>query len=72
LEAEHVALEELIDAIDELHADAGLGGLGDLTDSLVPGLTGHLKHEEDAALRLIRRTLTARRWASFSGVGVGR
>jgi iron-sulfur cluster repair protein YtfE (RIC family) len=68
LEAEHAALEELVDAIDELHADAGLsglGGLGDLTDSLVTGLTGHLKHEEDAALPLIRQALTARQWARF-------
>ncbi|MEV4116132.1 hemerythrin domain-containing protein [Nonomuraea sp. NPDC049695] len=68
LEAEHAALEELIDAIDELHADteAGLGGLGDLTDSLVTGLTGHLKHEEDTALPLIGQTLTARQWARFT------
>ncbi|GAT64395.1 hemerythrin [Planomonospora sphaerica] len=70
LEAEHTALEELIDVIDELHAhpgiDLGIGGLGDLTDSLVTGLTGHLEHEEDAVLPLIRQVLTARQWARFT------
>ncbi|MBG0823564.1 hemerythrin domain-containing protein [Planomonospora sp. ID91781] len=69
MEAEHAALEELIDVIDELPAhpdvDAAIGGLGDLTNSLVTGLTGHLKHE-DAALPLIRQVLTARQWARFT------
>ncbi|MFI7440590.1 hemerythrin domain-containing protein [Nonomuraea indica] len=70
LEAEHAALEEVIDVIDELHAnpgiDAGIGGLRDLTDSLVTGLAGHLKHEEDGAFPLIRQVLTARQWGRFT------
>lgn len=72
LEAEHAALEELIDVIDRLHdhpgIDAGIGGLGDLTDSLVTGLTGHLEHEEDTALPLIRQVLTVRQWTSFTSL----
>ncbi|MEQ4724663.1 hemerythrin domain-containing protein [Nonomuraea sp. B19D2] len=74
VEAEHAALDELIDAIDEAptHADARPGGLGDLTDSLVTGLTGHLRHEEAAVLPLIRQALTPPQWAYFTHLHIRR
>lgn len=70
MEAEHAAIDPLIEAIDALHADpdADPARLGDLVDSLAAGLAGHLKHEEDAALPLIQRTLTAEQWAHFGQV----
>lgn len=67
VEAEHTALRQVIEMIDTLlagrHCDPGR--LGDLTDSLVTGLSGHLTREEDEVLPLIRRFLTARQWAYF-------
>jgi hemerythrin-like domain-containing protein len=67
LEAEHAAIDQLIAMIDELLADpeADLLRLGDLTDSLVTGLGGHLTHEEAAAMPLIARVLPAAQWAAF-------
>ncbi|MFD0276910.1 hemerythrin domain-containing protein [Kitasatospora sp. NPDC127111] len=74
MEAEHAAIDPLIDAIDALLAapDADPGHLGGLVDSLTVGLAGHLKHEEDAVLPLIQRTLTAEQWAHFGEVHVQR
>ncbi|GAA2625363.1 hypothetical protein GCM10010425_22180 [Streptomyces spororaveus] len=70
MEAEHAAIAPVIQAIDEL-----LTGPGDdplrlcqLTDALIRGLAGHLRHEEDTAFPLIRRTLSAEQWAHFSQV----
>ncbi|MGR7001981.1 hemerythrin domain-containing protein [Yinghuangia aomiensis] len=70
MEAEHAAVDEVVAAVDAVLADppVGLDRLGDLTDSLVIGLTGHLKHEEDAALPLVQATATAEQWASFGMV----
>ncbi|MEU4579721.1 hemerythrin domain-containing protein [Nonomuraea sp. NPDC023979] len=71
IEAEHAAIHQLIEVIDEqvaahTRADAAPGTLGDLTDSLVTGLTGHLAHEEHAVLPLILRTITPPQWAHFT------
>ncbi|WP_198653834.1 hemerythrin domain-containing protein [Actinocorallia populi] len=70
MEAEHAAIDEVITAIDAVLADPGapLDRLGDLTDSLVTGLTGHLKHEEDQALPLIQAVATPQQWAHFGQV----
>jgi iron-sulfur cluster repair protein YtfE (RIC family) len=67
LEAEHAAIDQHLAMIDELLDDpeAGLLRLGDLTDSLVTGLGGHLTHEEAAAIPLIERVLPAAQWAAF-------
>jgi len=67
LEAEHAAIDQLIAMIDELlgDAEADLPQLGDLIDSLVTGLGGHLTHEEAAAVPLIQRVLPAAQWAAF-------
>ena len=55
LEAEHAGIDQLITTVDELLTDpaADLVRIGDLIDSLVTGLSGHLKHEEQAAIPLI-------------------
>src|SRR3954465_5373833 len=49
MEVEHAAIDQGIGAIDAALADPHYGPdrLGDLTDSLVTGLNGHLRHEED-------------------------
>lgn len=70
MEAEHTAIDGVIDAIDTVLTDprAGLDRLGDLADSLVTGLTGHLKHEEDQALPLIQAFATPQQWAHFGQI----
>ncbi|MFI7129310.1 hemerythrin domain-containing protein [Nonomuraea sp. NPDC050153] len=70
MEAEHAAIDQVIATVDELLADpeADQVRLGDLADSLVTGLRGHLGHEEDAVIPLIRRALTARQWAAFDQI----
>lgn len=70
MEAEHGAVDEVIAAIDVLLTgpEPSLDCLGDLVDSLAVGLTGHLKHEEDQAVPLIRAVATAQQWAHFERV----
>lgn len=70
MEAEHAAISQVIAAVDELLADpeADRVRLGDLTDSLVRGVYGHLAHEEEAAVPLIARALTTAQWAAFEQV----
>jgi hemerythrin-like domain-containing protein len=70
MEAEHAAIGQVIATVDELLADpeADRVRLGDLTDSLVRGVRGHLRHEEDAAVPLIARALTTAEWAAFEHV----
>ncbi|MEU6899575.1 hemerythrin domain-containing protein [Streptomyces virginiae] len=61
MEVEHAAIEPVVRAIDDALADPGLGPLlpGQLIDALTRGLAGHLEHEENGALPLIRQVLTA-------------
>lgn len=70
MQAEHEAIDPLIDAIDAALADreAGSQRLGDLTGALAVGLTGHLKHEEDEALPLIQAIVTEQQWQHFGQV----
>lgn len=70
MEAEHAALDQVIEAIDAALAgpEYGLDRLGDLTDSLVTGLTGHLRHEEDQALPLIQAVTTQEQWTHFGQI----
>ncbi|UVS78458.1 hemerythrin domain-containing protein [Actinokineospora sp. UTMC 2448] len=70
MEAEHAGVDQLIEAIDAQLADpeAPLNGLGDLVDSLVTGLSGHLRHEEAQALPLIQAVATPQQWAHFGQV----
>jgi hemerythrin-like domain-containing protein len=70
MEAEHTAIDQVIATVDELLADpeADRVRLGDLTDSLVTGVRGHLTHEEQAVVPLIARVLTTAQWAAFEQV----
>ncbi|MFD3698917.1 hemerythrin domain-containing protein [Streptomyces sp. NPDC058646] len=70
MEAEHAAIDPVIRAIDEALTDPGgdLLRLGQLADALVCGLARHLKHEEEAAVPLIQRMLTAEQWDHFGRV----
>ncbi|MEV3927093.1 hemerythrin domain-containing protein [Actinomadura coerulea] len=60
MEAEHAAVDPLIEAID-----TGAGPVGELVDALATALTAHLAHEEKEALPLIDATLTAEQFQDF-------
>ncbi|WP_329375918.1 hemerythrin domain-containing protein [Streptomyces sp. NBC_01351] len=74
MEAEHTALDPLVRAVDDATAAARTcsgGGpdlVGDLVDSFVTGLGGHLHHEEAAALPLAQEVLTPDQWTRFDRV----
>ena len=67
MEAEHAAIDPLLDSIDEslVDRDGGPERLGELVDALRTNLTGHLKHEEGDALALIDATLSEPQWLHF-------
>lgn len=67
MEAEHVAIDPLLDQIDAAIADPNGGHLvlGGMVDELVTTLGGHLAHEEDDALALIDATMTLEQWQRF-------
>ncbi|HET9516916.1 MAG TPA: hemerythrin domain-containing protein [Actinoplanes sp.] len=67
MEAEHAAIDPLIDAVDAAVADreSEPRHLGDVVDALYLGLSGHLRHEEDEGLRLIDAVLTPQQWQAF-------
>ncbi|MET7400050.1 hemerythrin domain-containing protein [Dactylosporangium sp. NPDC005572] len=67
MEAEHAAIDPLLADIDAALADRDTGParLGELTDALYTGISGHLRHEEREALALIDATLTEEQWARF-------
>ncbi|MFF8289525.1 hemerythrin domain-containing protein [Streptomyces sp. NPDC016309] len=70
IEAERAALALLLEAIDRTLAgpDTGLGLFLDLTGSLVTGLRGHLRHEEESMLPLVQTTLSREQWEHFGRV----
>jgi hemerythrin-like domain-containing protein len=70
MEAEHAAIDPLIEAIDAALADRDSGPerVGDLTDALAGALSGHLTHEEAEALPLIEATVTPQQWQHFGEV----
>ncbi|WP_405657326.1 hemerythrin domain-containing protein [Streptomyces sp. RK9] len=69
-EAEHAAIGPVVEAIDATLADPGADALrlGLLTDALTSGVAGHLDHEEDTVLPLVRRELTAEQGKRFGRV----
>ncbi|WP_172383192.1 hemerythrin domain-containing protein [Streptomyces sp. MNP-20] len=70
IEAEHAALARLLEAIDKAltDPDAGPDLFGGLTGSLVTGLRGHLRHEEEAVFPLVQAALDQERWERFGRV----
>jgi hemerythrin-like domain-containing protein len=67
LEAEHAAIDPLLNAIDATLASPASGPerLGDLTDALASTLHAHLRHEEGEGLTLIDATVTDQLWQGF-------
>jgi hemerythrin-like domain-containing protein len=67
LEAEHAAIDPLLNAIDATLANPARGPerLGDLTDALATTLHAHLRHEEGEGLALIDATVTDEQWQEF-------
>lgn len=67
LEAEHAAIDPLLNAIDATLANpvSPPERLGDLTDALATTLVAHLRHEEGEGLALIDVTVTDEQWADF-------
>lgn len=69
MEAEHAAIDPLIEAID-----SGTEPVGELVDALATALTAHLKHEEDKTLPLLDATLTfeqLQRFGEVNAAGIG-
>src|ERR1700680_1335682 len=64
MEAEHAAIDPLLNAIDAALADRDQGPehLGGLVDELATNLKAHLKHEEADGLSLIDSILTEQQW----------
>ncbi|MFD3531935.1 hemerythrin domain-containing protein [Streptomyces sp. NPDC058664] len=67
IEAEHAALARLLEAIDRALSgpDVGLDLFGELTGSLVTGLRGHLRHEEEALFPVVQAALGKEQWERF-------
>ncbi|WP_433463734.1 hemerythrin domain-containing protein [Spirillospora sp. CA-128828] len=63
MEAEHAAIDPLIEAID-----TGTEPMGELVDALATNLTTHLAHEEKEALPLMDVTLTLEQFQHFGQV----
>ena len=74
MEAEHAAIDPLLDAIDTALGDrnAGPERLGGLVDELATSLGGHLGHEESDGLALIDATLNQQQWANFGALHLKR
>ncbi|MFE4631986.1 hemerythrin domain-containing protein [Streptomyces sp. NPDC056773] len=67
IEAEHAALARLLEEIDRALADpdAGPDLFGELSSSLVTGLRGHLRHEEEAVFPVVQAILSEEQWERF-------
>lgn len=70
MEAEHAAIDPLIEAIGAELADRDSGPerVGELTDALAGALGRHLRHEENETLPLIEATVTPQQWQHFGEV----
>ncbi|MFF5505197.1 hemerythrin domain-containing protein [Streptomyces roseolus] len=70
IEAEHSVLAALLEAIDQALVDPDVGPdlFGELADSLITGLRGHLRHEEEAVFPLVQAVLGTEQWEHFGRV----
>jgi hypothetical protein len=70
MEAEHAAIDPLLNAIDAaiVDLDDGPERVGGLVDELNTKLTAHLRHEESEGLALIDSALTEQQWQHFADV----
>jgi hypothetical protein len=71
MEAEHLLVDPLLDAVDGAFADPGGDRVTGAVDELATALHAHLAHEERDALPLIGTALTAREWRAV-GIRLGR
>ncbi|WP_433679131.1 hemerythrin domain-containing protein [Nocardia sp. CA-119907] len=62
---EHSRLDPVLREIDDNLAQGASSRLVPLFDELATVLTGHLDHEEAAALPLVQEILTSREWQAF-------
>ncbi|WP_030788201.1 hemerythrin domain-containing protein [Streptomyces sp. NRRL S-920] len=67
IEAEHAVLDQLLEAIDQALAGPylGLDLFADLTGSLVTGLRGHLRREEESVFPVAQVVLSEDQWERF-------
>ncbi|APE26323.1 hemerythrin domain-containing protein [Streptomyces venezuelae ATCC 10712] len=78
IEAEHAVLARLLEAIDratgqapggpEVGPEVGPDLFSELTGSLVTGLRGHLRHEEETVFPLVQTVLGEEQWNHFGRV----
>ena len=70
MEAEHAAVEPLLEAIDNAldRSESAPAALADLASRLQK----HLRHEEEAALPVIDRTLNEQQWLQFGEASAAR
>lgn len=65
MQAEHARNDPQLDAVDQALAASGAGNLTRSVGALAEGLTGHMRHEENAALPLIETFLGPEGWDAF-------
>ncbi|MFD8636642.1 hemerythrin domain-containing protein [Streptomyces sp. NPDC059533] len=70
MEAEHAAIASLVGAVNGALTAPGieLDLFGELTESLLSGLVGHLDHEENSVFPLVQSALDADLWEHFRQV----
>ncbi|AKU15082.1 hemerythrin domain-containing protein [Luteipulveratus mongoliensis] len=66
MEDEHAQIDPRLEAVDAAFADRDSASLGRELRALATGLALHMRHEEEAALPLLERTLGAAGWAAFA------
>lgn len=68
MEAEHVKIDPLLEAIDAAIGDVegGVGDVAELVNRLSSSLLSHLDHEEYEGLPLIDATVTTEVWQAFT------
>ncbi|MFI9113573.1 hemerythrin domain-containing protein [Streptomyces venezuelae] len=70
IEAEHAVLARLLETLDQAPGGREVGPdlFSELTGSLVTGLRGHLRHEEETVFPLVQTVLGEEQWNHFGRV----